>query len=596
MKLPAAAIRALVFCSAILLSAGPLSSQTPQFKAETRLVLVDVVASDQNDQPVLGLKPGDFKVFEDGKLQQIRFFDPHNVTTQANVTEVAARQLPPHVYTNVPDEAPGVVRTVVLFDTLNTPTSDQSYARLEMVKFLKLLPRGQSVALFTLGRRLRMVHGFGGTSDELLAAAEKIVPEHSPLVTTDAQRQDALDEIAKIEEASTLNLPSRATAPNISFGSAQSESSGGSSAAASGYTDRLREFLHENEASYDEMRVRLTVDALEVLAHGVSGYPGRKNLVWLSASFPFSLGLNAEIADHSRTIRNYDSMLRDIAAELAAERISVYPIDVRGLTGSGAAISSSGESSTGYTSQGIPRFSKAIDRQSTDTFNAQNTMNDIATQTGGKAFYNTNGLQRAMERSIARGASYYTLAYAPQNSVWDGKFRRVEVKLSRSAKLEYRHGYFALAEQGLLSEKEIKQMLLVAMQPGTLESTMMPFVVQVLPPQKVSDPLRVDYVIDPRQVVFKETPDARKHAVIDLMAVAWDSKDHDVGHASDTLDAALSPETFERVSKTGIRTHQELTLPPGAYHLRIGVMDRTNQSIGVLDVPITIEATAPIPK
>ena len=102
-------------------------------------------------------------------------------------------------------------------------------------------------------------------------------------------------------------------------------------------------------------------------------------------------------------------------------------------------------------------------------------------------------------------------------------------------------------------------------------------------------------MIDPRQVVFKEMPDSRKHAVIDLMAVAWDANDHDAGH-SDTLDAALSPETFERVSKTGIRTHQELTLKSGSYHLRIGVTDRTNQSIGTLDVPVTIDASDATPK
>ena len=594
MKFPAS-ICARMSCAVVLLSFGAGQAQTPQFKAETRLVLVDVVASDQSDQPVLGLKAADFKVFEDGKLQQIRFFDPHTVTIQAKTTQ-SPRQLPPHVYTNVPEEDPGIVRTVVLFDTLNTPTADQVYARREMVKFLKVLPKGQSVALFTLGKQLRMVHGFGGTSDELLAAAEKIIPEHSPLVTTDTQRQDALDEIVKIENASAVNLPPRATAGPMSGASAQSESSGGSSTTVSGYTDRLREFMHENEATYDDLRVRMTVDALKVLAHGVSGYPGRKNLIWLSAAFPFSLGPNPEISDHTRSMRSYDSVLRDTAAELAAERISVYPIDVRGLTGSGAAISSSGESSTGYTSQGIPRFSKVMDGQSTELFNAHNTMNDIATQTGGKAFYDTNGLEGAMRRSIARGASYYTLAYAPQNTAWDGRFRKVEVKLSRSAKIEYRHGYFAVGELGPRSEKEIKEMLMTAIQPGTLDSTMMPFVVQVLPPEKPTDPVTVQYVIDPRQVLFKETPDSVRHAVIDLMTVAWDDKDHDAGHTSDTLEAALSPETFQKVSQTGIRAHQQLLLKPGSYHLRIGVMDRTNQNIGTVDVPVTVASSEPAAK
>jgi VWFA-related protein len=555
------AIRAMMFCAVISRYFGVSQAQAPEFKAETRLVLVDVVASDQNDQPILGLKADDFKVFEDGKAQHIRFFDPHNVTTQAQ-TKQFLRQLPPHVYTNVPEEDPGVIRTIVLFDTLNTPTADQAYARLEMVKFLKLLPKGQSVALFTLGKRLRMVHGFGGTSDDLLAAAEKITLEPSPLVTTDAQRQDNFDQLARIDNA-------------LGRG-------------PSGFTDSIRQFLAENEASDNDMRVRMTVEALEVLAHGVSGYPGRKNLLWLSAAFPFSLGPNPDLPDKIRSMRNYGSVLRSSAAELAAERISVYPIDVRGLMEGGTSITGSGESSLGYTSEGIPQFSAVIDRQNTESFNTRTTMNEIASQTGGKAFYNTNGLQEAMRRSIERGASYYTLAYAPQNDVWDGKFRRLEVKVSRSAKLLYRHGYFAVADQGSRSEEEIKQMLLTAVQPGTLDSTMMPFVVQVLPPEKPTDPVRVQYVIDPRQVLFKETPDSVKHAVIDLVTVAWDDKDHDAGHTSDTLEAALSPETFQRVSQTGIRAHQELVLKPGSYHLRIGVMDRTNQNIGTVDVPITV--------
>ena len=97
-------------------------------------------------------------------------------------------------------------------------------------------------------------------------------------------------------------------------------------------------------------------------------------------------------------------------------------------------------------------------------------------------------------------------------------------------------------------------------------------------------------MIDPRQIAFRETPDSRRYAMIDLLAVAWDSKNRDAGHVSDTLDAALSPETFKKMSQSGIRTHQELELKPGSYHLRIGIMDRTNQSIGTLDVPVTIGA------
>ncbi|HWC20170.1 MAG TPA: VWA domain-containing protein [Terriglobales bacterium] len=582
-----------VYGTAILLTVVHVlcAAQNPQFHSEARLVLVDVVASDQGDQPILGLKPEDFKIWEDGKLQQIRFFDSHTLATRSNTREVP-RQLPLHVFTNQPEEGPGVVRTIILFDTLNTPTSDQAYARQEMVKFLKLLPQGQSVALFTLGRRLQMVQSFTGISDQLVAAAEKIFPEHSPLVITSAERQSNADELVKVEEASAVSqgiasasLGQAPTTTGNNTGSGQA-----SGVLVSGFTDRLRQFLAESEASYDDTRVRLTVDALGMLARGIAGYPGRKNLLWLSAAFPFSLGPNPELADKTRSMRNYESAIRGVAAELAAERIAVYPIDIRGLMEVGVAISSSGQGETGYTSRGIPQYSTLIQRQNTEIFNSEAAMNDIASQTGGRAFYSSNGLRAAMQRSMERGSNYYTLAYTPQNPNWDGRFRHVEVKVARTAKLEYRHGYFAVDQAEPRSEKEAKQLLLSAVQPGIIDSTMVSFVVQVLPPEKPHDFLRINYVIDPRQIVFRETPDSRKHAMIDLLAVAWDAKNRDAGHVSDTLDAALSPETFKKISESGIRTHQELELKPGSYHLRIGIMDRTNQSIGTLDVPVTVGA------
>ena len=65
---------------------------------------------------------------------------------------------------------------VVLFDTLNTPVADQMYARWQMIKFIKALPPGKPVALFTLGSSLKMIAGFTTNSDDLVAAAEKVRP------------------------------------------------------------------------------------------------------------------------------------------------------------------------------------------------------------------------------------------------------------------------------------------------------------------------------------------------------------------------------------------------------------------------------------
>jgi len=54
-----------------------------------------------------------------------------------------------------------------------------------MIDFLKTLPHGQRVALFTLGNDLRMVAGFTTSTDELIAAAKKIKPGISPFLDTE---------------------------------------------------------------------------------------------------------------------------------------------------------------------------------------------------------------------------------------------------------------------------------------------------------------------------------------------------------------------------------------------------------------------------
>ncbi len=69
-------------------------------------------------------------------------------------------------------------------------------------------------------------------------------------------------------------------------------------------------------------------------------------------------------------------------------------------------------------------------------------MEQLAQDTGGKAFYNTNGLNDALARVINSGTRYYSLTYVPTNGTMDGKFRRIQVKLVKGKDtLAYRRGY-----------------------------------------------------------------------------------------------------------------------------------------------------------
>src|SRR5260370_1221605 len=78
----------------------------------------------------------------------------------------------------------------------------------------------------------------------------------------------------------------------------------------------------------------------------------------------------------------------------------------------------------------------------------QIAMEILAQDTGGKAFYNTNGLGDALAKEMRNGAHYYTLAYAPTDAKRDGKYRRIEVKANGDYKLSYRRGYYAENAKG----------------------------------------------------------------------------------------------------------------------------------------------------
>ena len=78
-------------------------------------------------------------------------------------------------------------------------------------------------------------------------------------------------------------------------------------------------------------------------------------------------------------------------------------------------------------------------------------MESMAERTGGKTFINRNDIDIGIRTSIDDGSSYYTLDYYPENRQWDGKFRRIDLKVARpQIKLRNRQGYYALAPETII--------------------------------------------------------------------------------------------------------------------------------------------------
>jgi len=509
------------------------------FRTESRLVVVDVVVT-KHREPVIGLTPSDFQVLEDGRRQQIQFFEAHVPSTS---TQKAA--LPEHQYSNISDETPSSIN-IVLFDLLNTPLTDQPYAREQMVQFLKTLPPGRQVALFELGGTLRMLAGFRATSDELLAAAKKVVPHRSALLDTQESREEAQDQLALARE-----------------GSMNQE-----------FFDRMSDFLAETNAARDQDRAKITLQALKDITHAVSGFRGRKNLIWLSEEFPVYFGPQMNASDPGASARNYFEVMHDTAGLLSSAQISIYPIDVRGLI-------------TGLTTASPGGGDRSNERiRPIEDLHLE--MDNLARETGGRAYYDTNDLKLAMQRSIENGARYYTIAYVPHRQNWDSKYHHIKIQLAHSGlDAEYRKGYFANPQKDRPTD-QARADLISALQPATPQLTMLALKAKVSLPDSDHPKVRIDCIVDGSALDFTAGDGNRETAHLQFETIAWSQDLKVKANASHIVELSLPKEKYEQVVHNGLAAHQELQLAPGIYNIRVGVLDDGNKKIGTLDIPLRV--------
>jgi VWFA-related protein len=516
---------------------------------------------------------------QDGKPQQIRVFDPHTPKNNSTAaSEVAsAPKLPPNTYSNHPNDATADSWTIVLFDLLNTPTSDQEYARKQLIDMLHTVPKGQPVALYLLTSKLQIVQAFTDDPDKLIKSAESLKPNRSHVLTTEAERQHTLGQIDYQARELTESAPSTSTSND--------------SPIMQQLTQTKLQQQQDLEAFQIGDRANFTLSAMETLARAMSGYPGRKNLIWLSTAFPVQLLADPKQNNAPwRNASNYQNVVASAGSLLAKSRIAVYPVDVRGLQGRGIDITTSAPENGAWTSGENSNNMGQLTQGQTAAFSDERaTMRQVADQTGGQAFTGTNNLKLAMQRSMEDGATYYTLAYTPDKVDPQTAFHRIDVKVNHpDVKLAYRHGYFSSPTKAAASPQSGVAALRGALQPGMPPSTMLFMTATVLPPDATHKDVRIQYVVNANGITFGDLPDQRKRIILDCIAIAYNQDGREVAHASDTLDGTIKATAYDTVMNNGIPAQQLIALPPGAYNLRLGVMDRPSQQIGTLDVQLVV--------
>jgi VWFA-related protein len=553
-----------------------LETPQPAIRVTTHMVLVDVVVTDTQGKAIAGLGPEDFVVEENGKNQKIASLSAPKDNSPA------AEALPPGIYSNRPQyRTTGGPVTVMLLDALNTPFSDQSYARRQMLSFVKeQFKPGERMAVFTLTGKLNVLQDFTTDPQILYTALQHYRPQTQEFAS--ANRPATSIASGDPTAASVIASLDRSTPPlsdNSNNSGAGLRGGGLASGQIASAEAALLAFEGAQVAYAKDQFAILTLNALGSLARILGGLPGRKTLIWVTGDLPFSFipedrtMTAAELAEdlpsldtrrvgehasgnYAATFRQaHAEEIREVATRLASAQVAVYPVDARGLS-----------------------ISTNID--------SQETMREMARETGGRAYINQNEIKIGVERAFEDEAAAYTVGYYPDNKKYDGKYRGIKVKVKRDGvEIHSRRGYFAIdptQTKGYNAQQEVVSAL-----GDAVPATFVAFSAQVKPPStnSVQGKIGVTFLVDGHSL-SAEDASGGKHLNVSMYATIYSPDGKMLDNRRQLVDQTFDPNTYQKILQQGLMLHMDLDPQSGKNQLRLAVQDTRTGLVGTIVAPV----------
>ncbi len=517
-------------------------------RSTTRFVQINVLVHDKKGTPVEGLKKEDFTILDQGQEQEIATLSAIAPSVRNPATTPA---LPANVFSNrmgQPEGSAGSV-TVILFDALNTEIQDQFRARQQIIKFLRQLHPQDHVAIYVLTTKITVLNDFTQDASSLLRAIEQFSGQSSAFL--DSSSPNPID--------GGLQARSREPDPMAT---------------------RLREFLDAADGQISDFaninRAETTTSAIEAIANHVARMPGRKNLVWVSASFPISIGFGGDsLPQPGRDQQMFATEIERATRALNQANMAIYPVDARGLM-------VSPHYSVMNRSPFNPRF-PGRNNLTPDQGNID-TMIVLADRTGGRAAYNTNDIEGAVQRAIADGQLSYTLGFYPKHGKWDGKFHELKVRVNeKGVSLRYRKGYFALPDPP--NQEAEKKAALDAAMASPVEWTNLDVVATLKGFESSSRTLQIQVGFDTHELLL-EPKDGRRNGKLFVFFDQLGVGDKLITSEKETFGLDLKQETYDKLLKIGTSFSGRLVLSPDVVNLRVIAQDASSGAIGTVRIPI----------
>src|SRR5437588_5356509 len=541
MQFPRKAFSIFSAAGLLLQTVAPVAAQQTgqsesRIQVTSELVLVNVVAHDKKGNLVRDLKKTDFTLFEDGKKQEISTFDFENVDEMATAGAAEA---------TVSGVAGG---TVLRAGKQAAPSLDARDRRMILLFFDFSAMEPEQI-----DRSVEAAKKFVSTKmqpADLMALVSLATNMHVDL--------DFTDDKAKLLAALTAyNSGQGQGFENGTAGSAEggAETSGAFSA---------------DDTDFNTFSADRKLLALQSLMQALGKLPQKKSLIY------FSNGITQTGADNQSAVR---------AATAAAVKanVSIYSMDIRGLQAfppGGEAQSASLHGQSAYSGA-------AVLNDLNGNAASQETLATLSSDTGGKAFFDSNDFSSVFSQVQKDSSAYYVLGFTSKNPLKDGRFRRLKVQVNRvDLKLDFRSGYYAGRDFEHLNRADREQQLEDELD-AQLPRVDVPLYAGAAYFRQDDSHyyLAVSLVIPGSQIPFV-TEKEKDNATIDIIGEALGGGKLRVGQLRDTVKLAV--ESTQQVRRKNVQYNTGFVLAPGSYHLKFVVRENQSGRMGSFETDVHI--------
>jgi VWFA-related protein len=525
-----------------------------KFATTTQLVVEDVLIKGKDGKPILGLKPTDFTITEDGKPQKISVFEfqtlegelADSASVPVNPTAQTAAPKPPEkpgvkplTTIEIAPERPGDLKyrnrrlMVMFFDMTSMPIQDQKRAQTAALKFLQTqITPADLVAIMTFSSDVKVLEDFTDDRDQL-----------------------------------TKDIRSLTIGEGQGFEISNQDDSASDTGAA----------FQQDDTEFNIFNTDRQLSALETAVKMLGSLNEKKSLVY------FASGIQHNGLDNQAQLRS------TVNAAIRAN-VSFYPIDARGLVAQ-APLGDATKGSPG----GQAMYSGNSARASTSNFqNQQETLYTLAADTGGKALLDNNDLSMGIVQAQKDMTSYYIIGYYSSNAALDGHFRRVKITLNNAAlagkiaKLDYRQGYYAGKQFNKFSESDKERQLAQALVLGD-PITDMDIVMELDYFRLGRDRYFVPLVVKiPGSEIELARHGGAESTRFDFIGEIKDAKGVTVGNVRDNIQVKLKGDSAQQLSKTTLEYDTGFTLAPGAYTAKFLARENETGKMGTFETKFQV--------